>query len=76
MLFRSNPEIGESKEEMPIAFDGDPIEAAFNPKYFIDTLNVIEDERAIINIVSAGKPCLVEGENDKSYLSVIMPMKI
>lgn len=72
----TNPEIGESKEEMPIAFDGDPIEAAFNPKYFIDTLNVIEDERAIINIVSAGKPCLVEGENDKSYLSVIMPMKI
>ena len=72
----TNPEIGESKEEMVIAFKGDPIEAAFNPKYFIDTLSVIEDETAMINIVSGDKPCLVEGENDKSYLSIIMPMKI
>lgn len=72
----TNPEIGESKEEMVIEFNGDPIEAAFNPKYFIDTLSVIEDETAMINIVSGDKPCLVEGENDKSYLSIIMPMKI
>jgi DNA polymerase-3 subunit beta len=72
----TNPEIGESKEEMAIEFEGDPIEAAFNPKYFIDTLSVIEDDSAMINILSADKPCLVEGGNDKSYLSIIMPMKI
>jgi DNA polymerase-3 subunit beta len=72
----TNPEIGESKEEMAIEFNGEPVEAAFNPKYFIDTLGVIEDDTAMINLVSADKPCIVEGENDKSYLSIIMPMKI
>lgn len=72
----TNPEIGESKEEMGIEFKGDPIEAAFNPRYFIDTLSVIEDETAMINIISGDKPCLVEGEKDKNYLSIIMPMKI
>ncbi|AOY60685.1 DNA polymerase III subunit beta [Desulfococcus multivorans] len=72
----TNPEIGESREDMVIKFAGDPIEAAFNPKYFIDSLGVIEDETAVINIVSSDKPCLVEGEKDKSYLSIIMPMKI
>jgi hypothetical protein len=29
-----------------------------------------------LNIVDEQKPCKVEGENDKTYLSVIMPMKI
>ena len=28
------------------------------------------------NIVSEEKPCVIEGENDKTYLGVIMPMRI
>ncbi len=72
----TNPEIGESKEEMPIEFSGKPINVMFNPRFFSDTLNVIEDEKVTLNIVSEDRPCLVEGETDKSYLSVIMPMRI
>jgi DNA polymerase-3 subunit beta len=75
-IVATNPDYGESKEDMLIDFSGAPIEVAFNPKFFIDTLSVIEDERIILNIVDAGKPCLIEGETDKSYFSVIMPMKI
>jgi DNA polymerase-3 subunit beta len=72
----TNPEIGESKEDMPIDFKGEPINVMFNPRYFIDTLNVIDDDKVILNIVSEEKPCLIEGENDKTYISVVMPMRI
>jgi len=72
----TNPEIGESKEDMAINFSRDPIKVAFNPKYFIEILNAIETEKALINIVSEEKPCVIEGENDKTYLGVIMPMRI
>jgi len=72
----TNPDIGESKEDMQIDFSGDKIEAAFNPKYFIDALNMIEDEQIIVDIISEEKPCLVEGAVDKSYLNVIMPMRV
>jgi DNA polymerase-3 subunit beta len=72
----TNPEIGESKEDMPIEFKGQKITVMFNPKFFIDTLNVIDDDKVLLNIVSEEKPCLIEGENDKSYLSVIMPMRL
>ena len=57
-------------------FSGDPIEVMFNPKFFIDTLNVIDDESVFIKITDESKPCLIKGENDNSFLSVIMPMKI
>jgi len=76
LVTATNPDIGESKEEMPIEFEGESIEAAFNPKYFIEALNAVEDETVLLNIVDERRPCLIEGENDRTYLSVIMPMRI
>ncbi len=72
----ANPDIGESKEDMKIDFEGEEIEVAFNPKFFIETLNFIESENVFLNLKNNETPCLIQGENDKYYLSVIMPMKI
>ena len=71
-----NPDIGESKEEISIEFKGGPITTAFNPKFIIEILNAIEEDIVNINIIDGKSPCLMEGENDKSFLSVIMPMNI
>ena len=48
----------------------------YNPKFFIDTLGVLDDDNIVLNIIDDQKPCKIEGENDKSYLSVVMPMRI
>jgi len=76
LINSTNPEIGESKEDMIINFKGDKMEAVFNPKYFIDSLNCIEEETVELNIISEESPCFIEGEKDKSYLCVIMPMRV
>ena len=76
LISSTNPDIGESKEEMVIGFKGDPIEVSYNARYFIESLNVMDDEKIYLNIVNEEKPCLIEGETDKNYLSVIMPMRI
>jgi DNA polymerase III subunit beta len=75
-VITTNPEIGESKEEIDIEFDGEPIEISFNPKYFIETLNAIEDDKISARISDHERPCLVEGEKDRTFLSAIMPMRI
>lgn len=72
----TNPDIGESKEDMEIEFSGETIEAAFNPRYFIEILNAIDEDSVIVYITDPKKPCLIEGENEKNFLSVIMPMRI
>ena len=76
VITSTNPDIGESKEDMGIEFRGEPITVMFNPRFFIDTLGVMDDEKVLIHIVNEEKPCLIEGEDDKTYLSVIMPMRI
>ncbi|MDY6790686.1 MAG: DNA polymerase III subunit beta [Thermodesulfobacteriota bacterium] len=72
----TNPEIGESREDIIIDYNGDNVEAMFNPRFFIETINVIDDEKILLSISSGEKPCIIEAEKDKTYLSVIMPMKI
>jgi len=76
LITSTNPDIGESKEDMDIEYKADTIQVMFNPKYFIETLSVIEDDKVILIITDEEKPCLIEAEKDKTYLSVIMPMRI
>ena len=71
----TNPEIGESTEEIEIEFEGEPLEISFNPKFFIESLNAIEDDKITAKIADQNKPCLVEGESDRTFLSAIMPMR-
>lgn len=72
----TNPDIGESKEDMAIEYSGEKIEAAFNPRFFIEALNSIDDETIVINIISSDKACLVDGAEEKAFLSAIMPMRV
>ena len=72
----ANPDIGESKENMNIDFKGDSIEVAFNPQFFIDTLSFIDSDQVFLRIKDDEHPCFIQGKNDKTFLSVIMPMKI
>lgn len=72
----TNPDYGESTEETEIEFSGNSIEAAFNPKFFTDILSVIDEEKIILNIVDGSHPCIIEGDTDKSFIGVIMPMRI
>ncbi len=76
VIHSSNPDIGESNEDMEVPYDGEILEIAFNPKYFMDALNMIEDENVVLRIVNEKTPCILEGEKDKSFLTVIMPMRI
>jgi DNA polymerase-3 subunit beta len=76
LISSTNPDIGESKEDMPIPFNRDSFEVMYNPKYFIEALNVMDDDDVMLNVVDGQKPCKLEGANDKTFLSVIMPMRI
>ncbi len=76
IITSTNPDIGESKEEMEIPYNGETMEMAFNPKFFIDTISVLESESILINLIDEEKPCILEGEDEQRFLSVIMPMRI
>ena len=72
----TNPEIGESKEEILINYTGDEIETAFNPRYFIDALNIIEGTSVLVNIRDKKSPCILSGMEDTKLVCAIMAMSV
>ncbi len=72
----TNPDLGESKEDMDIAYTGPSIEAVFNPRFFIDIVSAIDDEDIVLSVINAEKPCYLEGHRDKRFVSAIMPMRL
>jgi DNA polymerase-3 subunit beta len=76
IISAANPDFGESKEDMEIQFEGDNMKIAFNPRYFIDTINVIEGDTVILYLSGEEQPCLVFDKDDNSFLSAVMPMKV
>jgi DNA polymerase-3 subunit beta len=72
----TNPEIGESKERMMVGFSGDEIKSAFNPRYFMDALNLFEDSIVALNIKDNKSPCIIKAIDDENLVCVIMAMHI
>jgi DNA polymerase-3 subunit beta len=76
ILSSQNMDFGNAKDEMEIKYSGDEMDLGFNCRYFIDTLQVMRSEMIKAYVNSDQSPCLIEGEDDPGFISIIMPMKI
>ncbi|MDD4273736.1 MAG: DNA polymerase III subunit beta [Desulfobacter postgatei] len=72
----TNPEIGESKEQLMVGFSGEEIKSAFNPRYFMDALNLFEDEIVTLNIKDSKSPCIVKSMKNNNLICVIMSIHL
>ncbi len=72
----SNPDFGEAREELPINYKGEKFEVGFNARYFIDVLNVIEDDQAELMMGDDTTPCILKSEKDKGFTHIVMPMRL
>ncbi|MCW7754967.1 DNA polymerase III subunit beta [Desulfobotulus sp. H1] len=75
-LMTSNPDMGESHEELTISFEREGFEVAFNPKFFMDALALVEEEEVHVYIHNSQTPCIIKGKSDNHFTSVIMPIRI
>ncbi|MFN9126940.1 MAG: DNA polymerase III subunit beta [bacterium] len=69
------PEMGESEVRIDgIAYQGEPIDIAFNPTFIVDVLKVIDSEQVIIEMKAPNKPGVIKVGNDFTY--VVMPVSL
>lgn len=73
---------GAAYEEVEVAREGDDVEIAFNAKYLMDVLNVLEEEGFYLELTEPLKPGVVrpvpetENTDGGDYLCILMPMQI
>ncbi len=70
------PEIGDAAESMPCGFEGEAMEIAFNPQFFIEGIESVETEEVVLRLTSPLRPGLLQpaGSDDFSYL--VMPIRL
>lgn len=76
VLSSQNMDIGSAKDEIDISYNDSPLKLGFNVKYFIETTQVMFSDTIKAYINSEESPCLIQGDDDPGFISIIMPMKI
>jgi DNA polymerase-3 subunit beta len=75
-----NPDLGDAKEEIPVAYAGTPLQIGFNARYLMDVLSVIEAPQMNVELCDELSPGVLKpvGEPGAAtrYTAVIMPMRI
>ncbi len=72
----SNPDLGEASEEIAVDYKGNAFQVGFNPRYFLDVLDILEDEKVILELKDEVSPCMLRSEFDRGFLALVMPMRI
>ena len=67
--------LGEGKDEVSVAKEGDDIEIAFNGKYLLDALEVMPTKSAMLEMTERDRAAVLKpAEDEPGFLCVIMPM--
>lgn len=72
----NNPDLGEAKDDLDVAYRGPEITIGFNARYLIDVLSVLENDEVAFELGDEHSPGVLRGPGDKSYTAVVMPMRV
>ncbi|MBP9853892.1 MAG: DNA polymerase III subunit beta [Candidatus Omnitrophica bacterium] len=73
VISKSTPDVGESREEIPVEYKGSEMVVGFNPQFLIDFLKNINEEKINMELLGVDKPAVMR-MND--YLYLALPMRI
>ena len=73
MELKINSFVGSMNEDIESDKEGRDILIGFNPKFFIDALRVIDEERITLYMVNPKAPCFIRDDNE-SFIYLILPV--
>lgn len=75
-LAANTPDVGDSKDTLEILYDGEPMNIAFNYRYVLDALKVIESDDVRVEMNGALAPTLFKAKEENGYLCLVMPVQV
>jgi len=73
VVTKSTPDVGESREEINVEYNGSELVVGFNPQFLIDFLKNIDDEHIDMELLGVDKPAVMRMDD---YLYLALPMRI
>jgi DNA polymerase III subunit beta len=76
LIVSSSPNIGDNVSEISGEVTGEEIKIAFNAKFILDALGVLESEKIKLDLSGDMAAGQLIGEKDSNFLHLIMPLKV
>lgn len=76
MIINSNSELGNVHEEIEIELEGEDIQIAFNSKYCIDALKVIDDEDVYLEFTTNLSPGIIKPITSDNTIYLVLPVRL
>jgi len=73
VVSKSTPDIGESREEIPVDYTGKEMAIGFNPNYLIDVLKNLSNDRIEFELADSEKPGVIRMDG---YIYIVLPMRL
>lgn len=75
-LVATSAELGDNVADIDASIEGNQIEIAFNAKYLIDVLSIIDSPQVALETSAPASPGVLRSIGDEKFTHVIMPMHI
>lgn len=72
----SNSEIGNVYEEVETSNNNKELNIAFNSRYVLEGIKILENENITLNFTDSVNPCIIKEENDKDYIYLVLPVRL
>jgi DNA polymerase-3 subunit beta len=72
----TNPDLGEAKDDLEVAYRGDDLTVGFNARYLMDVLSVMDTDEVALELGDEHSPGVVHGPGDRASTAVVMPMRV
>ena len=70
------PEVGDARESMPAAFEGEPLEIGFNPEFLKDGIDSVEGDEVLLRLISPLRPGLLQPVDNDDFRYLVMPIRL
>ncbi|MDQ3725716.1 MAG: DNA polymerase III subunit beta [Actinomycetota bacterium] len=70
------PDVGDARETMPAAFDGEPLEIGFNPEFLKEGIESVSGEEVLMRLISPLRPGLLQPVEGEDFRYLVMPIRL
>ena len=70
------PDVGDARETMPVAFEGEPLEIGFNPEFLREGIESVGGEEILMRLISPLRPGLLQPVEGEDFRYLVMPIRL
>jgi DNA polymerase-3 subunit beta len=75
MVITTNTDVGNAREEIKLEMEGSDVDIAFNPRYFIEALKVIDDETVDVYFTTEIGPSTIKPVDRDDFAYLVLPIR-